>query len=119
MFAIEWPHMRSSRPGEGLKMTEQVNKPTEEMPAYLQQAQLMYISAASAIGVELCHFMSRRLNAYAHIIDDFSHCEDLEEILRLETDFGQQTLKAYSDEAAKLSEIVMKSANGDAESSRH
>ncbi|NJO36810.1 MAG: hypothetical protein HC871_03245 [Rhizobiales bacterium] len=100
-------------------MTEQVKKPAQDIPAYLQHTQLMYISAASAIGAELCHFMSRRLNAYAHIIDDFSHCGDLEEVWRLETDFGQQTLKAYSDEAAKLSEIVMKSANGHAESSRH
>lgn len=100
-------------------MTEQVNKQIQDMPAYLHQTPITYISAASAIGAEFCHFMSRRLNAYAHIIDDVSHCQDLDEAWRLEADFGQQTLKAYSDEAAKLSEIVMKAANGDAASSAH
>ncbi|MGI9437617.1 MAG: hypothetical protein ACR2Q4_22775 [Geminicoccaceae bacterium] len=100
-------------------MTEQANKQFQDMPANLQHAQLAYISTASAVGAELCHFMSRRMNAYAHIIDDFSHCQGLEEAWRLEADFGQQTFKAYGDKVAKLSEIMMRASNGDVASSAH
>lgn len=53
-------------------------------------------------GDELCHFMSRRLNAYSNIIDDFGHCEDLEEVWRLETGFDQQTLMQVSARPWKL-----------------
>ena len=59
------------------------------------------------------------MDAYAHIIEDFSRCQDLQEAWRLESDFSQRTFEAYSDEAVKLGEIVMQTANGDAGDSAH
>lgn len=100
-------------------MTKKANMQVQDMPDFLQHTQHMYFSAAGAIGAELCHFMSQRVVAYAHIIEDFSHCHNLEEAWRLESDFSQQTFNAYSDETAKLSEIMIQAANGDAGSTAH
>lgn len=80
------------------------------IPTDWQQA---YLATASAVGTSWCDFMGERFHAYAHMLDDIGHCHDLNEAWRVQSTFGQQTAKAYSEQAAKLGGMVLKATNGD------
>lgn len=95
-------------------MTKQSNTQTPDaattvMPAEWQQA---YLASASAVGTSWLDFMGERLHAYAHAIDDISHCHDLNEAWRVHATFGQETVEAYGEQAAKLGSMVLKVTNG-------
>lgn len=75
--------------------------------------QQAYMASAVAVGASWCDFMGERFQAYAHVIDDVSHCHDLGEAWQLQTNFGQETVKAYSDQAARLSSLLMRAAKGE------
>lgn len=85
---------------------------TEEAAASWQHAQENYLSSATAMSAEWCHFMGQRVEAYAHVVDDLSHCHDLNEALRLQSDFGTETFKAYTKEAAKLNDLIAQATKG-------
>ncbi len=81
------------------------------MPSDWQQA---YLANASAVGSSWLDFMGERFHAYAHAIDDISHCHDLNEAWRVQATFGQETVNAYSEQAARLGSMVQKATNGNA-----
>lgn len=85
--------------------TQTSDAPTTAMPAEWQQA---YLESASAVGTSWLDFMGERFHAYAHAIDDISHCHDLNEAWRVQATFGQQTAKAYGEQAAKLGSVMLK-----------
>ena len=99
-------------------MAEKTKAP-DDVSALWQRAQQNYFLTANAIGAELCHFMSQRFDAYARIIDDLSHCQDLGEAWRLQSEYGEQMFKVYSDEAAKLGGLMVQATNGGASNSAH
>ena len=78
-----------------------------------------YTSTAAALGASWCDFVGERFHAYAHIIDDVSHCHDLNEAWKMQADFGQQTFKAYSDQAAKVSGLMMQATKGNGSNAKH
>lgn len=85
--------------------------PETVMPSEWQQA---YLAGASAIGTSWLDFMGERFHAYAHAIDDISHCHDLNEAWQVQSTFGRETAKVYSEQVAKLSGMMLKATNGDA-----
>lgn len=98
-------------------MTKPSHTPAPEttgtmMPTDWQRA---YLASASAVGTAWLDFMGERFHAYAHVIDDISHCHDLGEAWQVQSAFGQQTAKAYSEQAAKLGGMMLKAANGSAD----
>lgn len=97
-------------------MTKQSNTQTPDaaktvMPTEWQQA---YLASASAVGTSWLDFMSGRFHAYAYAIDDIGHCHDLNQAWRVQATFGQETVEAYGEQAAKLGSMVLKATNGDA-----
>ena len=94
-------------------------KALDDVSALWQRAPQNYFSTANAIGAELCHFMSQRFDAYARVFDDLSHCQDLGEAWRLQSEFGEQMFKVYSDEAAKLGGLMVQATNGGTGNSAH
>ena len=99
------------------KTTKTSDAPMTAMPAAWQQA---YLVRASAVGTSWLDFMGKSFQAYVHAIDDISHCEDLNEAWRVRATFGQQMVKAYSEQAAKLGSMMMlKTTNGDAGDRSH
>ncbi len=82
------------------------------MPPEWQQAYLEGMSTASTTWLD---FMGERFHAYAHVIDDISHCHDLNEAWRIQSTFGQETAKAYTEQAAKLGGMVLRVTSGDNE----
>lgn len=78
-----------------------------------------YMATAAALGASWCDFVGERFHAYAHAIDDVTHCHDLDEALKVQTSFGQQTFKAYSEQAAKVSSLMMSVANGEGIDGKH
>ena len=102
-------------------MTKQSNTQTPNaaktvMPTEWQQA---YVASASAVGTSWLDFIGERFHAYAHAIDDISHCHDLNEAWRVQATFGQETVKAYGEQAAKLGSMALKAANRDAGGRSH
>lgn len=96
-------------------MTKKTNTQTTEatgtaMPADWQQS---YLASASAVGTSWLDFMGERFQAYALAMDDISHCHDLNEAWRIQATFGQQTVKAYTERAAKLGGMMLKATNGE------
>ena len=78
-----------------------------------------YMATAAALGASWCDFMGERFHAYAHVIDDVRRCHDLNEAWKLQTTFGQQTFKAYSDQAAKVGGMVMRAAKSNGANAQH
>ena len=102
-------------------MTKQSNTQTPDaaktsMPAGWPQA---YLASAGAMGASWLDFLGERCHAYAHAIDDISHCHDLNEAWRVQTTFSQETVKAYGEHAAKLGGMMLKAANGHAGGKSH
>ena len=81
--------------------------------------QQAYLATAAALGASWYDFMGERFHAYAHAIDEVSHCHDLKDVLRVQASFGQQTVKAYGDQAARLGGLMMRTANGAGRDTRH
>ena len=77
------------------------------------------VTAAAALGASWCDFVGERFHAYAHVIDDVSHCHDLSEAWKAQASFGQQTFKAYSDQATKVSDLMMQAAKANGGSAKH
>jgi len=98
------------------KTTKTSDAPMTAMPAAWQQA---YLERASAVGTSWLDFMGERFQAYVHAIDDISHCDDLNEAWRVRATFGQEMVKAYSEQAAKLGSMMLKATNGDAGGRSH
>ena len=98
------------------KSTAQNENATETATADWQEA---YMSTAAALGASWYDFVGERFHAYAHVIDDVSHCHDLNEAFKVQADFGQQTFKAYSDQAAKISGLVMQATKSNAGYAKH
>ena len=94
------------------KPADAIATDTGKLAAGWQDAQQNYLSTATAMSAEWCHFMGQRFEAYAHIFDDMSHCHDLNEAWRLQSDFGTKTLKAYTSEAAKLNGLIAQATKG-------
>lgn len=92
-------------------ITETTEAMNAEMPSDWQQ---VYLTSASVVGTSWLDFMGERFHAYAHAIDDISHCHDLNEAWRVHTAFGQETVKAYGEQAAKLGSMMLEATNGDA-----
>lgn len=94
----------------------ETRKAADAAAADWQQA---YLSTATALGASWCDFVGERFHAYAHIIDDISHCHDLGEAWQIQSAFGQQTARAYSQQATKLGGLMLKpdssNAGGQAE----
>jgi hypothetical protein len=78
-----------------------------------------YMSTAAALGASWCDFMGERFHAYAHVIDDVSHCHGLDEAFKAQASFGQQTVQAYSDQAARISGLMMQAAKPGAGNGKH
>ena len=78
-----------------------------------------YMTNAAALGASWCDFVGQRFQAYAHVIDDVSHCHDLNDAWKVQATFGQQTFKAYSDQAARVSGLVMQVAKGNGGDAKH
>jgi hypothetical protein len=70
------------------------------------------METAAALGAAWYDFVGERFYAYAYVIDDVSHCHDLNEAWKAQASFGQETFKAYSDQAAKVSSPIKKAASG-------
>lgn len=75
--------------------------------------QQAYLTGVSAAGASWLDFMGERFHAYAHMIDDISHCHDLNEAWQIQSTFGQETAKAYGEHASKLGSMILKTTNGD------
>lgn len=75
--------------------------------------QQAYLANVSEAGASWLDFMGERFHAYAHVIDNISHCHDLNEAWRIQSTFGQETAKAYTEQVAKLGGMILKVANGD------
>ena len=96
--------------------TTQIHQTTGSQPdSDWQQACMM---ATVELGVSWCDFLGQRFQAYAHMLDDVSHCHDLNDAWTVQTMFGQQTLKAYQAQAAKFSDLMMQAATGEGASGR-
>ena len=95
-------------------MTQKSRSQSENLTdaATISDWQETYMSNIAALGASWCDFMGSRFHAYAHMIDDDSHCHDLSEAWTVQTTFGQQTFKAYSDQAAKVGGLMMEAAKG-------
>jgi len=78
-----------------------------------------YMSTAAALGASWCDFIGERFHAYAHAIDDVSHCDGIDEAWKVQASFGQQTLKAYSEQAAKVGDLIMRVADAEAATAKH
>lgn len=96
---------------------------TDTRPIFEAQAlagwQQSYMETAAALGASWCDFVGERFHAYAHVIGNVSHCQDLSDALKLQSNFGQQTWKAYSDQAVKVSGLVMEATTGSGSNSKH
>jgi hypothetical protein len=96
---------------------------TDTGPTFEAQAladwQQAYVETTAALGASWCDFVGERFHAYAHAIDEVSHCQDFSEAFKLQSTFGEQTLKAYSDQAARLSGLMMEAAKGNGKKSKH
>ena len=99
------------------KSTTQNYKTTETQP--LADWSQAYMATATALGASWCDFVGERFHAYAHVIDDVSRCHDLNEAWNAQTSFGQQTFQAYSDQAAKVSSLMMQAAKVNGASAKH
>ena len=99
------------------KSTTQSRHSIEAQP--LADWQQAYMATAAALGASWCDFVGERFHAYAHIIDDVSHCHDLNDAWKVQTTFGQQTFKAYSDQAAKVRSLLTEAAKGNGGDTRH
>jgi hypothetical protein len=53
------------------------------------------------------------------VIDDVSHCHDLNEAWEAQASFSQQTFKAYGDQAARVGGLMMQAANGNGDKANH
>ncbi len=99
------------------KSTTQRHQTTETQP--LADWSQAYMTTAAALGASWCDFVGERFHAYAHTIDDVSHCHDLNEAWSAQASFGQQTFKAYSDQAAKVSSLMMQAAKANGAIAKH
>ena len=99
------------------KSTTQPQQTTEAQP--LAEWSQTYMETAAALGTSWCDFVGERFHAYAHVIDDVSHCHDLNEAWNAQARFGQQTFKAYSDQAAKVGSLMIQAAKGNDASAKH
>lgn len=99
------------------KSTTQPHQSAEAQP--LAEWSQAYMETAAALGAAWYDFFGERFHAYAHVMDDVSHCHDLNETWKAQASFGQQTFKAYSDQAAKVSGLMMKAAKGNGGNAKH
>ena len=81
--------------------------------------QQSYMTTAAALGSSWCDFVGERFHAYAHAIDDVSHCQDLGDAWRIQAEFGQKAVQAYSEQTAKLGNLMIKATNGQQGSEAH
>ncbi len=98
------------------KSTTQNHQATETQP--LADWSQAYMTTAVALGASWCDFVGERFHAYAHVIDDASHCHDLNEAWKAQASFGQQTFTAYSDQAAKVGDLMMQAAKANGASAK-
>ena len=94
------------------------NQQSIETQAFADWSQA-YMTTAAALGASWCDFVGERFHAYAHVIDDVSHCHDLNEAWKAQASFGQETFNAYSDQAAKVSGLMMQAAKANDGSAKH
>ena len=84
------------------------------VPESFVRVQEGYLTGATAIGAELFDFMRQRCDAYAQALGEFQGCKSPIDVWQRQCQFGQKTVKAYTDEVAKLGALAMQAANGDA-----
>ncbi|MEM8948673.1 MAG: phasin family protein [Pseudomonadota bacterium] len=99
------------------KSTTQPNQATE-VQALAEWSQA-YMETAAALSAAWYDFVGERCHAYAHVIDDVSHCHDLNEAWKAQASFGKETFKAYRNQAAKVSDLMMQVANGSGGKTKH
>ncbi len=99
------------------KSTTQTHQATEAQP--MTEWSQAYRETAAALGASWCDFAGERFHAYAHAIDDVSHCDDLNEAWKAQASFGQQTFKAYTDQAAKVGSLMMRVAKANGGNAKH
>jgi hypothetical protein len=87
---------------------KQANRSIDANPLADDQGACM--TTAAALGASWCDFVGERFHAYAHVIDDVSHCHDLTETLKVQSSFGQQSWEAYRDQAARVSGLMIATA---------
>jgi hypothetical protein len=99
------------------KSTQQTARSIDGQP--LADWSRAYLATAAALGTAWCDFVGERFHAYAHVIDDVSHCHGLDEAWKLQATFGRETFKAYSEQTAKVSGLIMSAANGKGDGAKH
>ena len=99
------------------KSTTQPQQASEAQP--LAEWPQTYMETAAALGAAWYDFVGERFHAYAHVIDDVSHCHDLNEAWKAQASFGQETFNAYSSQAAKIGGLMMKAAEGRGGNAEH
>ncbi|MGI9503265.1 MAG: hypothetical protein ACR2RE_09445 [Geminicoccaceae bacterium] len=95
-------------------MSKQATTSTQDMPRMVMSSdwQQAYLASVGAAGASWLDFVGERFHAYAHVIDDISHCHDLNEAWQIQSTFGQETAKAYREQATKFGGLILKVANG-------
>jgi hypothetical protein len=67
-----------------------------------------FLEPAGIVGRSWRDFVGDRLQAYATMIDDLGHCQELNDAGRVQSTFGRETIEAYSEQAAKLGGMMLK-----------
>jgi hypothetical protein len=84
---------------------QQAETSSPALPAGWRRACL---EPAGIIGRSWWDFVGDRLQAYATTIDDLGHCQELNDAWRVQSTFGRETIEAWSEQAAKLGDMMLK-----------
>jgi len=77
---------------------------------FLQQTLSSYPSGGTELGEKLKSYAEKNIATAHEYLDKLSHAKDLQDVVRIQTEFMQTQLNAFGEQTKSLAEIFTKAA---------
>ena len=79
---------------------------------FLEQTLSSYPSGGTELGEELKSYAEKNIAAAQEYVDKLSHAKDLQDVVRIQTEFMQTQFNAFGEQTKSLGEAFTKAATG-------
>jgi len=79
---------------------------------FLKQTLSSYPSGGTELGEELNCYAEKNIAAAQEYVDKLSHAKDLQDVVRIQTEFMQMQFNAFGEQTKSLGEAFTKAATG-------
>jgi hypothetical protein len=98
---------------QALKQTaEQIRGASENYFNFIQRAMSSYPSGGTELAEELKSYTKNNVAAAEEFVDKLSQAKDLQDVVRIQTEFVQMQLNAFGEQAKGLGDTFTKVTNG-------